>query len=90
MKAPYLMSRDEWSKEREALRVQGSFLSKANKASISAEVYRINKLMELFFNVQHWLHEKAVGGDVNALEMIVYGYDAYEQIITKAKEEKLI
>jgi hypothetical protein len=90
MKAPYLMSRTEWNEKRESLKVQGSGIFKAHRANIAAEVKRINDLIYLHFNVQHWLHERAVQGNEEALELLLFGYDVYDLVLVKAKEEGLI
>jgi hypothetical protein len=90
MKQPYLMSRDEWNAVRESLKVQGSGIFKPNSTNICAEVKRISDLTFIHFGVQHWLHEKAIQGDEASLELLLFGYDVYEQLIFKAKEEGLI
>lgn len=90
MKPPYLMSREEWRSECEKYRSQGSGLSRFTKGCASEQINKITQLQFLYFGVNEWLYNKALAGDKRALSKLDYGYDAYDYIILKAKEQQLI
>jgi hypothetical protein len=55
-----------------------------------AWVSHLDRVKYMSFGVQKWLYDKALNGCEESLFKIDYGYNLHEEVINKAKEEKLI
>lgn len=90
MKAPYLMSREEWMKEWELMHPDCSSQSGYSKGCQSKAVEHFNRTTYLSFGVQEWLHNKALNGCSESMHKLEYGYNTYNEVINKAKEDGLL
>lgn len=87
-KQPYLMTKSEWREEFEKCQISHGQMN-FTRSSASNEIHRINKIIFLCFGVCEWICKKAITEEW-AKEAIEYGYDTYDMIIIKAKEDGLL
>jgi len=88
--APYKLSREEFSYFKELYHPDCASQSKFIKGGQGRLIQHLEILKWLSFGVQEWLHKKALEGDEESLYKLEYGYDLYNEVLIKAKEEKVL
>lgn len=89
LKKPYEYSREEFYKLIDEHRSGGPCSSQRYNGKIDWKlVEHIKRVEYMSFGVQKWLYEKANNGCSESLWKLEYGYDLYQEVINKHKNEK--
>ncbi len=87
---PYELSREEFNYFLELYHPDCASQSRVIKGGQNKMMQHAKMLEWLSFDVHKWLHEKAIKGDKEALFKLEYSYSLYDEVILKAKEQKLL
>lgn len=86
---PYELTKDEFNHFQELFHPDCASQSRAIKGSQNKMIQHAEIMDWLSFGVHRWLYQKAVNGDNEALFKLEHGYNLYDEVILKAKEEKV-